>query len=243
MPRLRDDDRADRRRRPRYALLPALPAAARRHGAWFAPPPRRDRPAALGQAGRLGGAGPVSDRAPAPAAAAGVARSPVPPRLYIVLTRVPRRTALAVGSLGTVTLERGWYAYVGSAARAREARVARHLALEKPLRWHADYLFTAFPAERAWLVDGAAGECDLAGALAAAARRGAPAAPLRRRRLPLRRPPRALRAPALAPRPGGRGARRRRAAERGGTGLRPPPRLPPDIFVLHNAQISRPVPR
>ena len=74
---------------------------------------------------------------------------------------------MRVGSLGTVTFERGWYAYVGSAARAREARVARHLALEKPLRWHADYLFTAFPAERAWLVDGADGECELAGALAA----------------------------------------------------------------------------
>ncbi len=89
------------------------------------------------------------------------------PRLYIVLTRVPRRTKLSVGSLGTVTIERGWYAYVGSAARAREARVARHLAREKPLRWHADYLFTMFPAAHAWLVDGAVGECDLAGALAA----------------------------------------------------------------------------
>jgi Uri superfamily endonuclease len=117
----------------------------------------------------------VSDRAPGEplalgvdhSAATGGARSSVGPRLYIVLTRVPRRSQLAVGSLGTVTLERGWYGYIGSAARAREARVARHLALEKPLRWHADYLFTAFPAERAWLVDGADGECELAGALAA----------------------------------------------------------------------------
>ena len=91
----------------------------------------------------------------------------VAPRLYIVLTRVPRRSTLQVGSLGPVTLDRGWYAYVGSAARAREARVARHLAREKPLRWHADYLFAAFPAVGAWFVDGAAGECALAGALAA----------------------------------------------------------------------------
>lgn len=92
---------------------------------------------------------------------------PGAPRLYIVLTRVPRRSTLQVGALGPVTLECGWYAYVGSAARAREARVARHLAREKPLRWHADYLFATFPAIRAWLVDGAAGECDLAAALAA----------------------------------------------------------------------------
>ena len=52
-----------------------------------------------------------------------------------------------------------------------------------------------------------------------AARRGAPATPLRRRRLPLSRSPRALRAPAPAPRPRGRGARRRRARDRGGASL------------------------
>jgi len=89
------------------------------------------------------------------------------PRLYVVLTYVPRRTTVPLGALGPVVFERGWYAYVGSAARARRARVARHLAPDKPLRWHAYYLFTAFPARRAWLVDGAAGECELAGALAA----------------------------------------------------------------------------
>jgi Uri superfamily endonuclease len=89
------------------------------------------------------------------------------PRLYVVVTYVPRRTTVPVGALGRVVFERGWYAYVGSAARARRARVARHLAPFKPLRWHADYLFAAFPARRAWLVDGAEGECELAGALAA----------------------------------------------------------------------------
>jgi len=89
------------------------------------------------------------------------------PRLYVVLTYVPRRTSVPVGALGNVVFERGWYAYVGSATRARRARVARHLATGKPLRWHADYLFSAFPARQAWLVDGAAGECELAGALAA----------------------------------------------------------------------------
>ena len=89
------------------------------------------------------------------------------PRLYVVLTYVPRQTTVPVGALGPVVFERGWYAYVGSAARTRRTRVARHLAPAKPLRWHADYLFTAFPARRAWLVDGAAGECELAGALAA----------------------------------------------------------------------------
>ncbi len=105
-----------------------------------------------------------------PAAGIGRAGGTSPPtaaaRLYISLTYVPRRSSVRIGSLGAVTLERGWYAYVGSAARGRRARVARHLALEKPLRWHADYLFAVFPARRAWLVDGATGECALAGALA-----------------------------------------------------------------------------
>jgi Uri superfamily endonuclease len=113
----------------------------------------------------------VSDRAPVQRLAAGddplSGAAPAPSRLYVILTRVPRRSRLAVGSLGTVTLERGWYGYVGSAARARDARVARHLARAKPLRWHADCLFAAFPADRAWLVDGADGECELAGALEA----------------------------------------------------------------------------
>jgi len=96
--------------------------------------------------------------------------------LYVVVTYVPRRTTVTIGSLGPVPFERGWYAYVGSAARGRRARVARHLAASKPLRWHADYLSTAFPPRRAWFVDGAAGECELASGLAAppgAARRPA----------------------------------------------------------------------
>jgi Uri superfamily endonuclease len=88
------------------------------------------------------------------------------PPLYIVLTFVPRRTVVTVGEMGPLEFPRGWYAYVGSAVRAREARVARHLAAEKPLRWHADYLSTAIRPRAAWLVDGARGECDLAGALA-----------------------------------------------------------------------------
>jgi Uri superfamily endonuclease len=86
--------------------------------------------------------------------------------LYVVATWVPRGSTLAIGSLGEVTLARGWYVYVGSARRARVARVARHLAPAKPLRWHADHLFAAAPARGAWLVDTELGECELAGALA-----------------------------------------------------------------------------
>ena len=87
-------------------------------------------------------------------------------RLYVVASWVPRRETIDVGALGAVTFDRGWYAYVGSARRGRDARVARHGRSAKPLRWHADYLFSRHPATKAWLVDTAQDECELAGQLA-----------------------------------------------------------------------------
>jgi len=82
--------------------------------------------------------------------------------LYVVATWVPRCTTIVVGALGPVHFERAWYAYVGSAARARDARVARHLRARRSLRWHADYLFAAHPATQAWLVDTVLTECEVA---------------------------------------------------------------------------------
>jgi Uri superfamily endonuclease len=38
----------------------------------------------------------------------------------------------------------------------------------KPLRWHADYLFSRHPATRAWRVDTELTECELAARLRAA---------------------------------------------------------------------------
>ena len=86
-------------------------------------------------------------------------------RLYVVAAWVPRRETIVVGSLGAVTFARGWYAYVGSARRGRDARVARHRRAAKPLRWHADYLFSRYPAGRAWLIDTRLSECELAACL------------------------------------------------------------------------------
>jgi Uri superfamily endonuclease len=100
--------------------------------------------------------------------------------LYVVAAWVPRRETIVVGALGPVTFARGWHAYVGSARRGRDARVARHMRADKPLRWHADYLFTRHPAARAWLLDTPLSECELAGRLRAAGapgRGGAPGRP------------------------------------------------------------------
>ena len=86
-------------------------------------------------------------------------------RLYVVAAWVPRRQTIAVGALGALTFARGWYAYVGSARRGRDARVARHRRAAKPLRWHADYLFSRYPPGRAWLIDTGLSECELAARL------------------------------------------------------------------------------
>jgi Uri superfamily endonuclease len=138
--------------------VPVAPAAPWRQVAGLAAAAWERRTSALGQTAGLGAPGQVSG-------GADVAGRPGP-TLYLILTFIPRRTTVVVGRKGAYEFPRGWYVYVGSAIRARDARVARHLALEKRLRWHADYLFTAVPARAAWLVDGARGECELAGALA-----------------------------------------------------------------------------
>ncbi|MBM3148040.1 MAG: bifunctional DNA-formamidopyrimidine glycosylase/DNA-(apurinic or apyrimidinic site) lyase, partial [Actinobacteria bacterium] len=99
-----------------------------------------------------------------------------PSRLYVVAARLPRRERLVVAAHDDLDLARGWYAYVGSAQRGRQARVARHMRAGKPLRWHADYLFSRHPATRAWSIDVppsapsspstcASAECALADAL------------------------------------------------------------------------------
>ena len=86
-------------------------------------------------------------------------------RLYVVATWVPRRETIVVGALGPVVFARGWYAYVGSAVHGRVARVARHMRADKPLRWHADYLFARHPATRRWLLDTPLTECAVAALL------------------------------------------------------------------------------
>ena len=84
-----------------------------------------------------------------------VAATPAGPsaNLYVAAARLPRREVITVGALGAIDFERGWYAYVGSARRGREARVARHCRADKPLRWHADYLFSRHAASLAWTFD------------------------------------------------------------------------------------------
>jgi Uri superfamily endonuclease len=82
---------------------------------------------------------------------------------YIVLVPLARATSLRVGRLGQVDLPSGTLAYVGSAMGSLVPRVRRHLAGEKRIRWHIDWLTTRHPAGEALLVATAERiECALA---------------------------------------------------------------------------------
>ena len=59
---------------------------------------------------------------------------------YQLLIDLPQPLRCVVGRLGEFDLPAGRYVYTGSAMRGLEARIARHLRPDKPLRWHVDYL-------------------------------------------------------------------------------------------------------
>ena len=62
---------------------------------------------------------------------------------YQLVIEVARPVRITVGSLGRCAFPAGRYVYTGSAMRNPEARIARHLARAKTLRWHIDYLLNA----------------------------------------------------------------------------------------------------
>jgi Uri superfamily endonuclease len=62
---------------------------------------------------------------------------------YQLVIEVVQPVHVAIGALGVFVFPAGRYVYTGSARRNPEARIARHLARSKTLRWHVDYLLDA----------------------------------------------------------------------------------------------------
>lgn len=60
-----------------------------------------------------------------------------------MLIEVAAPVRVVVGRFGIFDFPAGLYCYTGSARRNFEARIRRHLAAEKALRWHIDYLLAA----------------------------------------------------------------------------------------------------
>jgi Uri superfamily endonuclease len=83
------------------------------------------------------------------------------PSTYQLHIHLREAVRITVGRLGAFDFPAGRYVYTGSARRGIEARVRRHLAKEKKLRWHIDYLL-AHPAARVERVElSERGECEL----------------------------------------------------------------------------------
>lgn len=82
---------------------------------------------------------------------------------YVLVVSLGSDRTVRVGALGTVLFPAGDYCYVGSAMGGLDQRISRHLAREKRLRWHADYLTAA--ADRVSALESYPDfvpECDLA---------------------------------------------------------------------------------
>jgi sugar fermentation stimulation protein A len=60
---------------------------------------------------------------------------------YLILLELSKKAETAVGSLGTISFEPGWYVYAGSAQKNLSQRINRHLRkIRKQKHWHLDYL-------------------------------------------------------------------------------------------------------
>lgn len=60
--------------------------------------------------------------------------------LYAIYLELSEESTIQVGKLGTFTFNKGIYVYVGSAKRNINARIRRHVEVEKKKKWHFDYL-------------------------------------------------------------------------------------------------------
>ncbi|MBF0126431.1 MAG: GIY-YIG nuclease family protein [Magnetococcales bacterium] len=61
---------------------------------------------------------------------------------YVLLIQHAAPRWVTVGKWGRLALQPGHALYVGSARKGWRARIARHRATEKKVRWHIDYLLT-----------------------------------------------------------------------------------------------------
>lgn len=94
---------------------------------------------------------------------------------YLVVLRLRRRRRLAVGGLGSVLFDPGFYVYAGSGRRGLYARINRHRRGASKKHWHIDYLRHAAEWREGLPVQTADDiECSLAAAMAGLGGAGVP---------------------------------------------------------------------
>jgi Uri superfamily endonuclease len=88
--------------------------------------------------------------------------APTEPGAYVLLIGLPVPVETALPGKPTTTLGAGRYLYCGSAKGPGgiRARLARHMRIEKSVRWHVDRLTEAGTVIGAWSFPGG-DECDL----------------------------------------------------------------------------------
>lgn len=80
---------------------------------------------------------------------------------YQLFIKLARPCSVNVGRLGRFRFPAGKYVYTGSARRNLVARLRRHLATTKTLRWHIDYLLAGRGARVERIRLSTAQECRL----------------------------------------------------------------------------------
>jgi Uri superfamily endonuclease len=75
------------------------------------------------------------------------------PGTYVLILQSHSNETIQIGRWGKFTLQPGYYIYVGSAfgPGGVRARVFRHLRVDKPKHWHADYLREFVTPLEAWV--------------------------------------------------------------------------------------------
>lgn len=82
---------------------------------------------------------------------------------YQLLFYLHRDKKIAVGSLGELNFNKGYYIYTGTHKRTLIQRVERHLSVNKKLHWHSDYitLDPDFQIQGVILYPGNVSECSI----------------------------------------------------------------------------------
>lgn len=87
---------------------------------------------------------------------------------YILILEAQKREEIKIGNFAKITVEKGFYLYVGSAfgRGGLQSRIKRQLQPPRKKHWHIDYLRTAIDLREAWFsYDQQRRECEWAVAL------------------------------------------------------------------------------
>jgi len=90
------------------------------------------------------------------------------PGTYMLILRAEETSWVCAGRLGRISVQPGYYIYVGSARGpgGLSARVGRHIQKTKKHRWHIDYLRAKTTLIEVWHAGGKKRrECEWAGAM------------------------------------------------------------------------------